>query len=189
MEGQCGYVDVSCSPTADCCADVPQWSLFSYSNGGLDPWSAGGVTQNITDSLVAVVIPDGAHHLDLRSHNPLDPKSVQQARALEICYMKQWIEEAMHKHWSGTVITVAIIPPLALLGVGPGLIMWSFGHFTPASSPVLPHSANSAFAHKSSRLQMDGEHSQIINLSRRVRWAACSGLVSTSALLKCCASW
>lgn len=76
----------------------PNEVVFPYSNGGLDPWSAGGVTQNITDSLVAVVIPDGAHHLDLRSRNPLDPKSVQRARAMEICLMKEWIEKARHSH-------------------------------------------------------------------------------------------
>ncbi|XP_074996287.1 lysosomal Pro-X carboxypeptidase isoform X3 [Calonectris borealis] len=78
--------------------NISSHSNIVFSNGGLDPWSAGGVTQNITDSLVAIVIPDGAHHLDLRSRNPLDPKSVQQARALEICYMKQWIEKARHSH-------------------------------------------------------------------------------------------
>ncbi|NWT44378.1 PCP carboxypeptidase, partial [Chroicocephalus maculipennis] len=78
--------------------NISSHSNIIFSNGGLDPWSAGGVTQNITDSLVAIVIPDGAHHLDLRSRNPGDPKSVQQARALEICYMKQWIEKARHSH-------------------------------------------------------------------------------------------
>ncbi|NXF85330.1 PCP carboxypeptidase, partial [Eubucco bourcierii] len=78
--------------------NISSHSNIVFSNGGLDPWSAGGVTQNITDSLVAVVISDGAHHLDLRSRNPLDPKSVQRARALEICYMKKWIEEARHSH-------------------------------------------------------------------------------------------
>lgn len=101
----------------------PNEALIPYSNGGLDPWSAGGVTQNITDSLVAIVIPDGAHHLDLRSRNPCDPKSVQQARALEVHYMKQWIAKAKHQHWSGTVTTVAVIPLLALLGSGPGLVV------------------------------------------------------------------
>lgn len=118
VEGQCGYVNVKCHLTA-----VPNEALIPYSNGGLDPWSAGGVTQNVTDSLVAIVIPDGAHHLDLRSRNPCDPKSVQQARALEVHYMKQWIAEAKHQHWSGTVTTVAIVPLLALLGSGPGLVV------------------------------------------------------------------
>ncbi|XP_053161840.1 lysosomal Pro-X carboxypeptidase isoform X2 [Hemicordylus capensis] len=62
-----------------------------FSNGGLDPWSGGGVTRNITDSLVAIVIPEGAHHLDLRSNNPYDPASVLQARLLEVHYMKLWL--------------------------------------------------------------------------------------------------
>ncbi|NWZ44244.1 PCP carboxypeptidase, partial [Brachypodius atriceps] len=78
--------------------NISSHSNIIFSNGGLDPWSAGGVTRNISNSLVAVVIPDGAHHLDLRSRNPLDPKSVQQARAMEICLMKEWIEKARHSH-------------------------------------------------------------------------------------------
>lgn len=68
-------------------------SLFFFSNGELDPWSGGGVTQNLTDSLIAVLIEDGAHHLDLRHKNPLDPPSVVQARKLEKSYMAQWIKE------------------------------------------------------------------------------------------------
>ena len=68
-------------------------SLLFFSNGELDPWSGGGVTQNLTDSLIAVLIEDGAHHLDLRHKNPLDPPSVVQARKLEKFYMAQWIKE------------------------------------------------------------------------------------------------
>lgn len=78
--------------------NISSHSNIIFSNGGLDPWSAGGVTQNISDSLVAIMIPDGAHHLDLRSRNPHDPKSVQQARLLEVHYMKQWIEKARREH-------------------------------------------------------------------------------------------
>lgn len=73
------------------------YSVYYYdhfSNGGLDPWSAGGVTRNISDSLVAIVIPDGAHHLDLRYNDAYDPASVLTARALEVQYFKEWITQA-----------------------------------------------------------------------------------------------
>ncbi|XP_054580661.1 lysosomal Pro-X carboxypeptidase isoform X2 [Eptesicus fuscus] len=64
-----------------------------FSNGDLDPWSGGGVTKNITNTLVAIVIPEGAHHLDLRANNAFDPMTVLLARSLEVKYMKQWIRD------------------------------------------------------------------------------------------------
>ena len=62
----------------------------SFSNGDLDPWSGGGVLQSISDTLVAVVIPDGAHHLDLRAATPEDPPDVTEARILEESYIRKW---------------------------------------------------------------------------------------------------
>ncbi|XP_069325255.1 lysosomal Pro-X carboxypeptidase [Eulemur rufifrons] len=64
-----------------------------FSNGELDPWSGGGVTKDITDTLVAITIPEGAHHLDLRASNALDPRSVLLARTLEVKHMKKWIRD------------------------------------------------------------------------------------------------
>ncbi|XP_007537171.2 lysosomal Pro-X carboxypeptidase [Erinaceus europaeus] len=64
-----------------------------FSNGDLDPWSGGGVTKDISDTLVAIVIPEGAHHLDLRSNNAFDPLTVLLARSLEVKYMQQWITD------------------------------------------------------------------------------------------------
>lgn len=65
----------------------------SCSNGLLDPWHGGGVLQNISDSLVALIIPNGAHHLDLRAAREDDPKDIIEIREKEIAIMKQWIED------------------------------------------------------------------------------------------------
>ncbi len=57
----------------------------------LDPWSAGGVTEAESDSIVLVKIKEGAHHLDLRAAHPMDPPSVIQARALEKLTVQGWL--------------------------------------------------------------------------------------------------
>jgi lysosomal Pro-X carboxypeptidase len=67
-------------------------SNIVFSNGHLDPWSGGGVLESISSSLVAVVIHDGAHHLDLRSATPHDPSDVLAARKLEEQHISQWIK-------------------------------------------------------------------------------------------------
>ncbi|KAG7471173.1 hypothetical protein MATL_G00121600 [Megalops atlanticus] len=74
--------------------NIKDHSNIIFSNGGLDPWSGGGVTQTISDSLVAIMIPDGAHHLDLRYNTNYDPQSVLDARELEVNYIKLWIKQA-----------------------------------------------------------------------------------------------
>eukprot|EP01120_Amphizonella_sp_Union-15-10_P008998 TRINITY_DN3325_c0_g2_i1.p1 TRINITY_DN3325_c0_g2~~TRINITY_DN3325_c0_g2_i1.p1 ORF type:complete len:481 (+),score=63.13 TRINITY_DN3325_c0_g2_i1:20-1462(+) len=70
------------------------YSRIIFSNGLLDPWHGGGVLTSLSDSLVAIIIPDGAHHLDLRESNPADPPSVIAARNLEKSYLRKWISEA-----------------------------------------------------------------------------------------------
>jgi len=49
-------------------------SNIVFSNGLLDPWHGFGVLQNVSDSVVAIVIPEGAHHLDVSLHCPLCDK-------------------------------------------------------------------------------------------------------------------
>jgi len=68
-------------------------SRIIFSNGLLDPWHLGGYLTDLSDSLPAVVIKDGAHHLDLRGSNPKDPQSVVLARLKEKSILKRWMKE------------------------------------------------------------------------------------------------
>ena len=68
--------------------------LFFYSNGLLDPWSSGGILRSISGSVVSILIPEGAHHLDLRGSNPKDPVTVINARKIEKQFIKKWIGQA-----------------------------------------------------------------------------------------------
>jgi len=84
-----------------------------FTNGLLDPWSAAGVyqhnpfrstegtkdfnavVQNITKdaSVISILLPLGAHHLDLMFPTENDPECVVQARNIQEDYMSQWIKE------------------------------------------------------------------------------------------------
>lgn len=59
--------------------------------------STGGVTKSLSDSIVAIIIPEGAHHLDLRSSDPNDPPSVVKAREIEKQFIGKWIAASKAK--------------------------------------------------------------------------------------------
>lgn len=79
-----------------------------FSNGLLDPWSSGGVISSVSKSAIAVVIPEAAHHLDLRASNPLDPTSVTVARQYYRQVIWDWIRSHKSSHWSGEFILINI---------------------------------------------------------------------------------
>ncbi|KNC51652.1 peptidase S28 family protein [Thecamonas trahens ATCC 50062] len=68
-------------------------SNIILSNGVLDPWISGGVTKTVSDSVVAIVIEHGAHHLDLRWSDPADPQSVIDARKQEFELISSWLQD------------------------------------------------------------------------------------------------
>ena len=61
----------------------------------------GGVLANLSDSVVAVLIPEGAHHLDLMFSHPLDPPSVTAARAAQRAHMRAWVDQAARRGAGG----------------------------------------------------------------------------------------
>eukprot|EP00301_Raphidiophrys_heterophryoidea_P018504 c34_g1_i1.p1 GENE.c34_g1_i1~~c34_g1_i1.p1 ORF type:complete len:505 (-),score=128.97 c34_g1_i1:85-1554(-) len=77
-------------------------SHIIFSNGLLDPWASGGYLQDLSETLVTVIIPEGAHHLDLRGSDVNDPESVIVARQKEVSILKQWLAELNHVPESST---------------------------------------------------------------------------------------
>lgn len=74
-------------------------SNIVFSNGLLDPWSGGGVLRSKSNKITIIIIPDAAHHLDLRASHPNDPGSVRQARDMERMAIKSWLSETDF-YWS-----------------------------------------------------------------------------------------
>ncbi|KAF2357933.1 Peptidase S28 [Trinorchestia longiramus] len=67
-------------------------SNIVFSNGLLDPWSSGGILEDVNESVVSVTIPEGAHHIDLRGAQRADPQSVIAARDLHRAHIRKWIK-------------------------------------------------------------------------------------------------
>ena len=68
-------------------------SNVAWSNGDLDPWARLGVSENVSDDLVAVRVPGGAHHLDFMWSRPDDIPAARAARDEERALVARWIEE------------------------------------------------------------------------------------------------
>lgn len=67
-------------------------SNIIFSNGLLDPWSGGGVLRVFNDNINVMILPEGAHHIDLRADDPADPRSVRDARKQYLRKFRDWIK-------------------------------------------------------------------------------------------------
>lgn len=81
--------------------DVGTLSNTYMPNGSLDPWHSGGFITNVTApaaDVIAFVIENGAHHLDLRAPEPAtDPDSVVVARNIGRAAIRRWSDEYLAK--------------------------------------------------------------------------------------------
>lgn len=68
-------------------------SNIVFSNGLLDPWSVFGVLEDVSDSVVAVIIPEGAHHLDLMYSRTDDSQELTRTRATILQHVDRWVRE------------------------------------------------------------------------------------------------
>eukprot|EP00667_Euglena_gracilis_P008651 EG_transcript_8765 len=71
--------------------DLSAASNIVFSYGEFDPWSAGCVRTNLSASVVALLVPEGAHHLDLMFATPQDPPGVAEVREAEMRHVEQWV--------------------------------------------------------------------------------------------------
>merc|ERR1711957_191490 len=70
-------------------------SNMVFSNGRLDPWHAGGVLHNVSSSVRAIIIENGAHHIDLMFSDPVDAgfPDIVAAREFEREAMREWVAQ------------------------------------------------------------------------------------------------
>jgi lysosomal Pro-X carboxypeptidase len=71
-------------------------SNIVFTNGLQDPWHGGGVLQNISETVVSVIIPNGAHHIDLMFSDPADKDypDILHARQVQVEHMHRWVSVA-----------------------------------------------------------------------------------------------
>lgn len=68
-------------------------SNIIFSNGLRDPYSSGGVLNNISDSIVAVSTVNGSHCLDIQRARPSDPDWLVMQRKIEVKIIEGWISK------------------------------------------------------------------------------------------------
>ncbi|KAG8639633.1 lysosomal Pro-X carboxypeptidase [Manihot esculenta] len=66
-------------------------SNIIFSNGLRDPYSSGGILQNISDTVLAVYTVNGSHALDVLRAEATDPQWLIKQRKTEVEIIKAWI--------------------------------------------------------------------------------------------------
>uniref|UniRef100_A0A914YXF1 Lysosomal Pro-X carboxypeptidase n=1 Tax=Panagrolaimus superbus TaxID=310955 RepID=A0A914YXF1_9BILA len=98
--------------------DFTQTSNIIFTDGTIDPWGAGGVTNNtpgIMDGqkrqIFNFIIEGSAHHLDLRQPSSCDPENIKNIRYQIVQILKTWIDPSLPPYSS------TALPPFAFPNV------------------------------------------------------------------------
>uniref|UniRef100_A0A914P9U8 Lysosomal Pro-X carboxypeptidase n=1 Tax=Panagrolaimus davidi TaxID=227884 RepID=A0A914P9U8_9BILA len=82
--------------------DFSQSSNIIFTDGTIDPWGAGGVTNNtpgISDGqnrqIFNFIIEGSAHHLDLRQPSSCDPENIKNVRYQIVQIIKTWLNPSL----------------------------------------------------------------------------------------------
>jgi lysosomal Pro-X carboxypeptidase len=75
-------------------------SYILFTNGLRDGWSVSGIQQNLTDTLVAINFPNGAHHSDLSGHGPSpdDTEDIQRGFGQIEQILGNWLQNVTKKN-------------------------------------------------------------------------------------------
>ncbi|KAK8762810.1 hypothetical protein V5799_025931 [Amblyomma americanum] len=87
-------------------------SNIIFSQGDLDPWSAVGFREPLSDNLPVILISGAAHHSDLRFSTDSDPASLRAARQLEKAHVLRWLEKAALADAKDIIVRTAREHPL-----------------------------------------------------------------------------
>jgi len=68
-------------------------SNIIFSNGLQDPYSSGGVTESISESVIALVTNEGSHCQDLRFSSKEDPDWLREQRSKEVEIITKWVKQ------------------------------------------------------------------------------------------------
>ncbi|GJW92099.1 lysosomal Pro-X carboxypeptidase [Tanacetum coccineum] len=68
-------------------------SNIIFSNGLRDPYSSGGVLEDISDSILAIKTTNGSHCLDILPSRKTDPEWLVKQRKDEVKIMRRWLGE------------------------------------------------------------------------------------------------
>ena len=67
-------------------------SRILFTNGGNDMWNYGGYTQNLSDSILAINFPNGAHHSEVYAR-PDDTADIREGQAQIADILSDWLKE------------------------------------------------------------------------------------------------